>query len=61
MGEGGSSGRRGATVRQQYVAYGTAIVLVVSGCVGVRFLTAGDGKATGPTQIVASVPSSAAC
>jgi hypothetical protein len=59
MGEAGSSGRRGATVRQQYVAYGTAIVLVVGGCIGVRFITAGDSKATGPTQIVASVPSPA--
>jgi hypothetical protein len=57
MGEAGTSGRRGATARQQYLAYGTAIVLVVGGCIGVRFLTGGDGKAAGPTRIVASAPS----
>jgi hypothetical protein len=57
MGEAGTSGRRGATARQQYLAYGTAIVLVLSGCVGVRLLTGGDGKAAGPTRIVASAPS----
>jgi hypothetical protein len=57
MGEAGTSGRRGATARQQYLAYGTAVVLVVGGCIGVRFLTRGDGKAAGPTRIIASAPS----
>ena len=56
MVEADSSGRRGVTARQQYVAYGTAIVLVIGCCVAFRFLTGGDGKAVGPQQTAATVP-----
>jgi hypothetical protein len=56
MGEAGLSGGRGISARQQYIAYGSAIVLVVGGCIGIRLLTGGDRKAPGPAQVVASVP-----
>jgi hypothetical protein len=57
MGEADSSGRRGATTREQYIAYGAAIVLVIGGCIGLRFFTGGDRNAAGPSRIVPSVAS----
>jgi hypothetical protein len=40
--DAGETERRGPTPRQQYLAYGLAILLVIGGCAGVRLLTRPD-------------------
>jgi hypothetical protein len=57
--DAGEAQRRGPTPRQQYLAYGLAIVLVIGGCVGVRLLTRPD-RAGGSAAPASSAGSSAA-
>jgi hypothetical protein len=40
--DAGEPQRRGPTPRQQYLAYGLAILLIIGGCAGVRLLTRPD-------------------
>jgi hypothetical protein len=56
--DAGEAGRRGPTPRQQYLAYGLAILIVIGGCVGVRLLTRPD-RAGGSAAPSSSTGSSA--
>jgi hypothetical protein len=52
--DAGEAERRGPTPRQQYLAYGLAILLVIGGCAGVRLLTHRDRSGGSATPAIGS-------
>jgi hypothetical protein len=60
--DAGEAGRRGPTPRQQYLAYGLAILLVIGGCVSARLLTRPEraGGSAAPSASAAGSAGSAA-